>query len=294
VKGHYAGKPVVVLGATGFIGRWVARKLQQSGAELHCLARNQIDLSVPNVAEVLTEIFQRLRPVVIFNLVGYGVDPRERDPSLYEALNARLPHAIMEAAGEHQNVVHTGSALEYGSIAGDLEESGPVNPPNIYGRSKLAGTLAVAGANNKRGITARLFTVYGPGEHSGRLLPSLIDAARTGIPLDLTAGNQQRDFTYVEDVAESLLKLGAVGPIPGRTVNVATGRLTSVRAFAETAARILAIPKKNLRFGAIPARAEEMSHNPVSIERLRQATGAVPSTDIEDGIRRTVEFHMQH
>lgn len=294
MKDYYSGKPVVVLGATGFIGRWVARKLQQADAQLHSLARNQVDLSVPNVTEVLTETFQRLRPAVIFNLVGYGVDPRERDPNLYEALNARLPRAIMEAAGEHQKIVHTGSALEYGSVAGNLEENGPVSPPNIYGKTKLAGTLAVAADASKRGITARLFTVYGPGEHSGRLLPSLIEAAHTGIPLDLTDGNQQRDFTYVEDVAESLLQLGAAGPIPGQIVNVATGRLTSVRAFAETAAQLLAIPEKNLRFGTIPIRSEEMSHNPVSIERLRQAIGSVPSTGIEHGIRRTVEFHMQH
>ena len=80
-----------------------------------------------------------------------------------------------------------------------------------------------------RAVTARLFTVYGPGEHCGRLLPSLIEAARAEKPLELTAGTQLRDLTYVEDVAEGLLRLGLAQAEPGSVVNLATGHLTMVR-----------------------------------------------------------------
>jgi len=191
--------------------------------------------------------------------------------------------------------VHAGSALEYCNVAGDLSEDGPTNPTTFYGKTKLEGTRAVAGSEalGVRGVAARLFTVYGPGEHAGRLLPSLIASAHSGEALELTAGTQQRDFTYVQDVAEGLLKLGTTTAIPGGIVNLASGRLTSVRAFAETAARLLTIPQTNLKFGAIPTRMEEMSHCPVSIVRLRRTTGFVPSTGIEEGIRRTLELNMQ-
>ncbi|NIP76477.1 MAG: NAD-dependent epimerase/dehydratase family protein, partial [Xanthomonadales bacterium] len=73
------------------------------------------------------------------------------------------------------------------------EDSVP-NPTTLYGRSKLAGTLQFRRACQRtglRGLTARLFTVYGPGEHPGRLLPSLIEAAETDEPLELTAGLQK-------------------------------------------------------------------------------------------------------
>jgi nucleoside-diphosphate-sugar epimerase len=139
-------------------------------------------------------------------------------------------------------------------------------------------------------VTARLFTVYGPGEHAGRLLPSLLDAANRSTPLALTAGRQQRDFTYVEDVAERLLQLACAAAPPGQIVNLATGRLTTVRTFAEIAGEILGIEPSHLQFGMIPTRAEEMEHAVVSVERLRQLVGDVPSTCIAEGIRETVGF----
>jgi nucleoside-diphosphate-sugar epimerase len=230
-------------------------------------------------------------------MVGYGVDPGERDEMLLVRLNAELPAEIVEALAPWKdprwtgrNIVHAGSAAEYGDAGGDLEEDGPAKPKTPYGRTKLEGTNAVSSAEKSglRGVTARLFTVYGPGEHAGRLLPALICASRRGEVLKLTAGMHTRDFTYVEDVAEGLLRVGAASAIAGGVANLATGRLTSVRTFAKIAARILGIPEANLNFGAIPTRAEEMSHNPVSIERFRRIAGVVPQTGIEEGIRRTL------
>jgi UDP-glucose 4-epimerase len=100
---------------------------------------------------------------------------------------------------------------------------------------------------------------------------------------------QKRDFTYVEDAAEGLLRLGVSQAEPGIVVNLATGKLTCVREFIEIAARVMGIPQENLRFGEVPTRVEEMSHEPVTVERLKRTTGFVPPTGIEEGIRRTLE-----
>jgi nucleoside-diphosphate-sugar epimerase len=134
---------------------------------------------------------------------------------------------------------------------------------------------------------ARLFTVYGPGEHRGRLLPSLLEAATGDGPVPLTAGTQQRDFTWVGDVVEGLLRLGALGGEPPGLVNLATGRLVTVREFVERAAAVLRIAPERLRFGALPTRPEEMAHDDVSVARLERLTGWRPATSIEEGVRRT-------
>jgi nucleoside-diphosphate-sugar epimerase len=141
-----------------------------------------------------------------------------------------------------------------------------------------------------KGLTARLFTVYGPGEHEGRLLPSLLETAKTGKPLRLTAGQQRRDFTYVEDAADGLLRLGLSASEPGEVVNLATGTLNSVRAFAGIAADELEIPPDKLQFGAIPVRGEEMKHSEVSVKRLLLLTSWIPPTTITQGIQKTVSF----
>ncbi|MGH7321704.1 MAG: NAD-dependent epimerase/dehydratase family protein, partial [Candidatus Rokuibacteriota bacterium] len=235
-----------------------------------------------------------------FNLAGYGIDPAERDAEGAYQINAHLVGAIGEAMAEvrdpawpGQDLVHAGSALEYGDVGGNLAEDCDPEPTTLYGQSKLAGTQSLSRCcadRGLRGLTARLFTVYGPGEHPGRLLPSLVRAARTGEPLGLTAGRQRRDFTFVADVAEGLLRLGLTRARPGDIVNLATGRLVTVRQFAETAARLLGMPDGRLRFGALPTRPAEMNHGPVNLDRLRGLIGWTPPTEVTDGILSTVAF----
>ncbi|HEY7337358.1 MAG TPA: NAD(P)-dependent oxidoreductase [Bryobacteraceae bacterium] len=307
----YAGARAVVLGASGFIGGWVARKLDQAGAETYSIVRDATRVSAPpdrifeadlEKPDVLDAIFEQIRPCIVFNLAGYGVDPSERDENLLrlERLNALLPRSVCEAMAQWkepkwpgQHVAHVGSALEYGSAGGDLREDGPAIPTTVYGKTKLRGTQAVTECAKRlglRAVTARLFTVYGPGEHAGRLLPSLAEAARTLSIVELTAGLQQRDLTYIEDVADGLLSLGLSSAEPGWVVNLATGQLNTVRCFAETAAGVLGIPDGKLKFGAIPTRGEEMRHEPVSIDRFRRITGKISLIGIEEGIRRALNY----
>ncbi len=285
----YEGVPVAVLGASGFIGRWVVRKLGEEGAQVHAIGRESD----------LQSAIRRVHPSITFNLAGYGVDPAQRDEAAAYRINAELPAALAEAvaacqdpAWQCQSLVHVGSGAEYGNAGGDLREAGPARPASLYGKSKWRGTESVAERCRElglRGLTARLFTVYGPGERAGRLLPSLFEAGRTGQPLPLSPGLQRRDFTYIEDVADGLLQLGLASAEPGEVVNLATGRLTTVRTFVEIAAGILGIPPENSQFGAIPANCHEMEHQGIALDRLQRLTGWTPPTTVAEGVRRALE-----
>lgn len=308
----YAGCRALVLGATGFIGAAIARALQAGGATLTVTARNPevVDAAAAGLPvgvvraldachlDAVGDLVGELAPDVTFNAIGYGVDRSERDESLSERLNCELPQTLAHACSQlplgawpGQRLIHLGSALEYGTASGDLREDGPHSPTTLYGKTKLAGTQAVTAAveaADLQAITARLFTVYGPGEHPGRLLPSLIAARESDAPMPFTAGDQRRDFTYVGDVAEGVLRLAA---LPGRhasVINLATGELHTVRHFIEEAMRELGLPREQIQFGALKTRPEEMQHDPVRVVRLRTAAGWVPSTTIAQGIRKTL------
>ena len=313
----WGGVRAAVLGASGFVGRWVARRLCARGADVHLVVRDAgamarvgrdygIDGTVVTAdmadGDAVRGMIDEIRPTVVFNLIGYGVDRSERDAATARRINAELVEVLAEATaglGETswtgQRLVHVGSALEYGEASGDLREDGPTAPTTDYGITKLEGTqrlTACAVRDGLRAVTGRLFTVYGPGEHAGRLLPSLLEAAQSGEAVSLTAGAAARDFTYVEEVAEGLLRLALCDAEPGAVVNLARGELTTVREFIEIAGDVLGIERELLKFGDLAERPEEMRHGAVNVDRLETLTGWSMNVDIAEGVRRTACFYQ--
>lgn len=316
LRDHYHGVRVAVLGASGFVGRWVAHELCRLGARRSLVVRDRkaarrvfldhditgdiFEVDLVRSPQAIGPLLREIQPSVTFNLVSYGVDPSERDEETAYQTNAHLVDEVCKAIAKVQapewkgcDMVHVGSASEYGAIGGDLSEDLIPHPTTLYGRSKLQGTQRLAHncqSTSMEGLTARLFTVYGPGEHPGNLLPSLFETARTGLPLELTVGRQERDFTYVSDVVEGLLRLGVTQGNQGDVVNLATGVLTTVHRFAKVAAHLLGLPPEHLRFGIDPVHSQGFVHQPATLSRLRKLTGWVPSTGIAEGVCRTMEL----
>ena len=306
---------VVVLGSTGFIGRWVARTASGAGAHVWLVARNasaaekivadysisgtiaEVDVTQP---ESLRALMRDVQPAVTFNLVGYGVDRRETDMEMAAAINSELVARLIHLVSSHADrtwpglrLMHAGSALEYGAVGGRLAEDAGATPTTVYGRTKLAATRMIEAAvaeGKTRAATARLFTVYGPGEHDGRLLPSILAAGGGAAPVQMTDGYQRRDFTYVGDVAEGFIRAATSGLPDWPTVNLATGRLHTVREFVAFAESALALPRGCFEFGALPTRPDEMAHAEVTVDRARRWLGWVPDTGIADGVQVTARF----
>lgn len=248
------------------------------------------------------QLLERLQPHCVVNAVGYGVDRDERDEALTRRLNADLVGELGEALvdmEEHlpkwpgMRLVHLGSAFEYGSVPGHVMEDAPCHPATTYARYKLEGTERLSELHSRRGlqsVTLRVATVYGPGEHRQRLLPSLIRAARTGETVSLTAGEQERDFTYVEEVAEGVVRMAAATVPADPVMNLATGRLKTVRWFATCARDMLGIPPERVIFGALPYRDDEVWQGEIDVHRLESVLGWKPSIPVPEGIERTIAW----
>ncbi|MER5884996.1 NAD(P)-dependent oxidoreductase [Streptomyces sp. NPDC001941] len=231
---------ILVLGATGFLGRHTAERLRAlQGVRLLVGGRSaaaDIPLDLTAEPAALADALHAAAPDVVVNCAGLvaGSVVRMAD------VNTRGPAALCEAlreAAPGARLVHLGSAGEYAPSGPGvrLDESAPAAPLSPYGATKLAGTVAV-GASGLDTVVLRVFNPVGPGAPAaglpGRFAAELLRAGNGGTVRvgDLSA---HRDFVDARDVARAaVLAATAKGPLPP-VLNIGSGSATEVRAIAQ-------------------------------------------------------------
>ncbi|MCU4181259.1 NAD-dependent epimerase/dehydratase family protein [Bosea sp. BH3] len=271
---------VLITGASGFIGRHLARHCRTFADETWALTRPGRGSALPaelRAAEADLEDEASLRsaihavaPSLIMHLAAYGVAPQDRDPLAMQRVNVDLGAAIVRAAaGCGAAVVSAGSCAEYAQPDEPkrLSEQAPLEHEKLYGSSKAAGGLLALGTAAALGVPMRhlrLFNVYGPGEAPHRLIPSLVAQRGSGRRVSLSAGSQIRDFIHVDDATAGIAIAGRrlqAGTIRGsKALNLCTGVGTTVRDLATLAAEACGVALDNLGFGDLPMRADEIPY----------------------------------
>lgn len=306
-EGPFHRKRVMVTGAAGFVGAALVRRLLADGASVTALVRPQgrharleglkgdltffpSDLSVLRTEDLLKA---DLRPEIIFHLGAYGVGPGQNDPDLMTATNTRATGQMLEYArlAGVGRFVHCGSCFEY-APGRALKEDASLAPVSLYGQSKKAAGELVRDYWQRHKlpvVTLRLFTVYGPGEDSQRLVSSVINAVLKGSPLPLTGGVQTRDFIFVDDVIRAFDAAARAENILGEVFNVATGVETPVKDAVETIIRLMGSDLKP-DFGALPYRPNEYWHLSGDISKSHKYLQWWPKVSLEEGLKRTIAW----
>ena len=296
----------LVTGASGFIGSALARCLAEQGTRVYALVRptsrlGRLDTSRVTVITADTSQEDTLRQALagtradyVFNLASYGVSQAERDPQQLCDGNAGLVCRLLEATAgwKLRKFIQAGSCSEYAPAAEGkrITEEHPIRPLSLYGAAKAAAVgsgRALAAQIGLPFLTLRPFMVFGPGEAPERLLPYLIAKLSRDEAVDLTAGEQQRDLTYVEDAVEAFVR-AAHSEVNEGTFNVCSGRAVRVRAVAEAVADVLGKPRSLLKLGARPYRDDEPMWLVGDPSRLEKAVGWRARTGLAAGIERMV------
>jgi nucleoside-diphosphate-sugar epimerase len=302
----------LVTGASGFIGSHLVARLLSEGSRVTVLVRSESALPAnwrDRVRVISCDDFgeSNLRRLLdtpvetVFHLAAYGVKPDHRDTPEIFRINVELPTALARLCADWTaRMVMAGTFSEYRNPETQdlLLEDSPLEQGKLYGSSKAAGGLmasAIAGSNCTGFRLLRLFKVYGAGEAPHRLLPALVHCLSRGKRVAISAGTQVRDFVYVDDVVEAMLRADAHCQEKGggATWNVATGRAHTVREFAEQVAAEMNADVSLLGFGAIPMRRDEEPWLVGSPDRLRSELGWQPSIGVEDGVRAAVKALRQ-
>ncbi len=161
---------ILVTGKNGQVGFELQRSLAVLG-ELIAIGRDDCDLSNP---VMIRELVQRIRPDIIVNPAAYtAVDKAESEVELAKLLNSTAPQVFAEEAAKlGALLVHYSTDYVFdGTKDGAYSESDATNPQSIYGKTKLAGELAVAAAN-PRHLIFRTSWVFGA--HGGNFLKTML------------------------------------------------------------------------------------------------------------------------
>ncbi len=309
----YAGRRVLVTGATGFLGRALTRRLLAAGATTTLLARPAtaarlegelagraaVHGAAASDAEAVGRVLAEAAPEVVFHLAAF-TDP-SRDLAVSEAaLEANLvATAVLARAASAVGVaafVATGTCEEYGRAETALAETAPLRPLSPYSAAKAAATLWLEMMHRSHGLPAvilRPFLVYGPGQPPDRLVPAAILDALAGRDFAMTDGRQHRELTYVDDVVDGVLRAGVSAAAVGEVVNLASGEERTVRDIVcEIYRRIGGAGRP--RPGALPPRPNEMHRFAADTEKAARLLGWRATTPLAQGLERTIAWARSH
>jgi UDP-glucuronate 4-epimerase len=321
-----AGTRIVLTGAAGFIGFHVAKRLLEAGAYVHGVdnlvpyydvalkearlaaiaPRERFDVTRADIAEPgrMRAVFAAFRPDYVVHLAAQaGVRHSLVDPRAYTLANVDGFHEILEAARAQpvRHLLYASSSSVYGaSTAVPFTETDPADRPlSLYGATKRANELMAHSYARLFGIAAtglRFFTVYGPWGRPDMALFAFTKAILAGEPINVfNNGRMQRDFTYIDDVAQAVVRLVPLPPAatgdasaPHTIFNI--GNHTPISLDRFIAAIEAALGRTAIRRN-LPMQPGDVPATFANVDRLANAVGFAPQTPIEEGVRRFVAWY---
>lgn len=329
-------RPVLVTGAAGFIGLYVAQRLLDRGervigvdnlndyydvrlkhARLAQLeGRDGFEFVEMDVAdrEGVAALFREAAPDRVVHLAAQaGVRYSLENPHAYVDANLVGFANILEGCrhGGIEHLVYASSSSVYGANrnAPFSEEHGVDHPVSLYAATKKANeAMAHAYAHlYQLPVTGlRFFTVYGPWGRPDMAYFLFAEAIDEGRPIKLfNEGRMRRDFTFVEDIAEGVVRTldhpasgdptwSAEAPTPEasaapyRVFNIGNDRPTELTTFVNTLERLFG---QEAEKQLLPMQPGDVLETHARVDRLREAVGFAPETSLDDGLAAFVDWY---
>ena len=318
-KSSYAGKTILVTGGAGAIGSNLTRALGELGAKLIIVLDDLSSAyrwnvpSLPSVLFVEGSILDEVElkrvffegPEIIFHLAALFANQNSIDhPETDLLVNGLGTLKLLQYAqlSKTKRFVYASSGCSiYGSNAPLplTEEFMSLHLSTPYQITKMVGELYCNFFNHHYDlgvVKARFFNSYGPGEVPGQyrnVIPNFIYLAMQGRPLPITgSGEETRDFTYVGDVVDGLLRAGYFQAAVGQEFNLASGKETRIIDLAN----MINAQVGNQAGVAFTSRRkwDTKSRLLASVDRAKSLIGYQPNTPFEEGLKRAIAWFQEN
>ncbi|AKG73472.1 NAD-dependent epimerase [Salinicoccus halodurans] len=329
-------KKILVTGSAGFIGSHLSARLLQEGYtvagidnlndyydvglkkdRLELLLQNRVKSYEADISDTgsVMEIFESEKPDIVINLAAQaGVRYSLENPHAYITSNINGFTNILEAC-RHQKVeqlIYASSSSVYGAnTSKPFSTSDNIDHPlSLYAATKKANELMAHTYSHLYRLPTtglRFFTVYGPWGRPDMALFKFTKAILEDRPIDVyNNGDMLRDFTYVDDIVESIHRLVKLTPKPDpewsgdnpnpsssnapyRIYNIGNNAPVRLMAFIEAIENRLG--KKGEK-NFMPLQPGDVPETYADVEDLFRTTGFRPSTDIQDGVNHFIDWYL--
>lgn len=306
-------KRYLVTGSTGFVGSCLVHKLVQMGFRVHVVIRNEsntwrindiLDKLFVHIADLanlfdINKIVKDVQPDIIYHLAAYGAYHFQTDTTKMIQTNITGTMNLINACSGHEfeTFINIGSSSEYGPKNQKIKETYLLEPNNHYGVTKSCATLfcQCEAKNKKLPINiVRLFSAYGYFEERTRLVPTIIKSCLTGQNPRLLSPNSVRDFIFIEDIIDFLLKLTANPKITGEIFNLGSGRQNSIR---DLVTEVIELTNSNIQpiWGAAEPRPTiEPNAWVADISKSRKMLDWKPKNSLKQGLKKSIKWYEKN
>jgi NAD dependent epimerase/dehydratase len=312
----WTGRRVLVTGAGGFIGSHLAEALVREGASVRAFVRytsrgetGWLEAAEPELVREL-EIFRGdlVNPEAVASAV------RDRDVLLHLGALIPIPYSyvhprefvaanvtgtlnVVEAARRTgvERIVQTSSSEVYGTAQKiPIHEEHPLHPQSPYAATKVGADQLALSYQRSFGtpvVIVRPFNTFGPRQSARAVIPTIVSQALSRDVVELGATETTRDFLYVADTVAGIMACGATPGIEGEVINLGTGVEVPISEVVERVSRLLgrevpvALDEERLR----PSDSE-VERLVADITKARTLLGWASSVDLDEGLRRTIEW----
>jgi nucleoside-diphosphate-sugar epimerase len=295
---------LLVIGGTGFIGHHLLRASHQRDWRM-----TSVSLNPPPKERFVDDVCYLNFDMTDRSLVKKYLD---KDFDYVVNLGGYINHQLFQEGGSnlietHFNSLHNlvevlprqrlkrfvqiGSSDEYGKAPAPQHEDQREHAISPYSYAKVACTHFLQMLNrseNFPAVTLRLFLTYGPGQDINRFLPQIIRGCLDNATFPTSAGEQLRDFCYVDDSVQAILQALTHPKVEGDVFNVASGRPVSIREMVETVRNIT--DSGNPQFGEIPYRNGENMALYADISKAKRFLNWESTITLEIGLKKTIDW----
>ena len=300
--------PILVLGASGFVGANLFKRLAAQRKDVFALVREKkgwrladvhdqnviaANINDPNATRNLVE---SLKPRTVFDCIAYGAYSFEEKVDLIYQTNFLSVVYLVELLAQQglSAYIHAGSSSEYGTNCVAPAETDKRDPNSHYAVSKssVADYLMYVGKYRATPcVNLRLYSVYGPLEDTSRLIPNLLRKALDGELPPFVDARTSRDFIHVDDVCDAFIQAAIrMNPdIYGQSFNIGTGICTTIADLAAQTKTLFNIVSEP-NFGKMDGRAWDLANWYADPSQTEKAIGWRPRISLADGLKMTANW----